>query len=145
MKNFVIIKRIAIRLLLIISLTLTAGVAAAAEQEAKITVPATAVDIWHAIDRQMAELHAAVDQNRLGSVHVHAFAVRDLVRALPDRSVSLSAEQRKTVKEQSKFVDTLAARLDATGDANDKPGTDANLAKLESVLQSIASQYRPAK
>ena len=36
---------------------------------------------------------------------------------------------------------TLAQRLDATGDANDKAGTQANFAKLKKVLEEMRASY----
>jgi hypothetical protein len=57
----------------------------------------------------------------------------------------LSAEALAKVTSQAKFVDTLAERLDQTGDANDKAGTEDNLAKLETVLKNIRANYPAAK
>jgi hypothetical protein len=109
--------------------------------EAPITIPATAGEIWKAIDMHIKELHADIDKGVLKNAHQHAFAVRDLVQALPTHSAGLSPDALAKVTEQSKFVATLATRLDETGDANDKPGTVANLAKLEGVLKTIRANY----
>ena len=109
--------------------------------EAAVKIPATAAEIWKAIDMHIKELHADIDKGALKNVHEHAFAVRDLVQALPTHSTGLSQDAIAKVTEQSKFVDTLAKRLDETGDGNDKPGTVANLAKLEGVLKTIRANY----
>lgn len=113
--------------------------AIAAEQAT--TIPATSAEIWKAIDMHVAELHADINKGALKTVHEHAFAIRDLVRALPTRSPQLTADALAKVKAQVPFVDTLATRLDQTGDANDKPGTDANTTKLEKVLKDIRANY----
>lgn len=118
------------------------GPAVAAEQA--VTIPATFAEIWKAIDMHMKELRADIDKGALNKVHEHAFAVRDLVRALPTHSPDLSTEALAKVKAGVKFVDTLAERLDQTGDANDKAGTLANAEKLEKQLASIRANY-PAK
>lgn len=115
------------------------GQAVAAEQA--VTIPATAAEIWTAIDMHVKELHADIDKGALNKVHEHAFAVRDLVRGLPTHSPGLSADALAKVKAGVKFVDTLAERLDQTGDANDKPGTVANTEKLEKQLASIRANY----
>ena len=112
-----------------------------AETEVQTTIPATSTEIWRAIDGHIAELKGLIAKNTLKTVHQHAYAVRDLVRALPTHSPALSAAARSNVSAQVKFVDTLAVRLDASGDANDKTGTAANLAKLENVLKTIRMQY----
>lgn len=125
-----------------IAFSLTAPVATtgiAAEQAT--TIPATAAEIWKAIDMHLAELHAVIKKGALKTVHEHAFAIRDLVRALPTHSPELSADAAAKVKSQVAFVDTLAERLDQTGDANDKAGTEANTTKLEAVLKNIRSNY----
>jgi hypothetical protein len=125
---------------------LWAGSSSGAEPaEAKIAIPASASGIWQAIDGHLAELRGAITSGKLASVHVHAYAVRDLVRALPTHSKDLSAEALDKVKGESKFVDTLAERLDHTGDANDKPGTQANLQKLEGILKLLRAQYPDEK
>lgn len=117
------------------------GMASAIAAEQAVTIPATAAEIWKAIDMHMMELQADIKKGTLNKVHVHAFAVRDLVRALPSHSPGLSAEAIAKVTAQVKFVDTLAERLDQTGDANDKAGTEANTAKLENLLKSIRASY----
>ena len=115
--------------------------AVAAETETHMAIPGTSAGIWAAIDTHMKELHAAITQGKLNTVHQHAFAVRDLVRALPSHSASLSASALATVATQGKFVDTLAERLDQSGDANDKAGTEDNTRKLENVLKALRAQY----
>ncbi|MEQ1866228.1 MAG: transporter [Micropepsaceae bacterium] len=117
------------------------GVATAVAAEQATTIPATAAEIWKAIDMHMMELHADIKKSALNKVHEHAFAVRDLVRALPTHSPGLSADAIAKVNGQIKFVDTLAERLDQTGDANDKAGTEANTVKLETSLKSIRANY----
>lgn len=117
------------------------GTTSAIAAEQSVTIPATAAEIWKAIDMHMAELRADIKKGALHKVHEHAFAVRDLVRALPTHSPGLSAEAIAKVTEQVKFVDTLAERLDQTGDANDKAGTEANTVKLENLLKSIRANY----
>jgi hypothetical protein len=117
-------------------------VALAAEgTEAPTAIPATADGIWQAIDKHVELLDSAIARSKLDGVHLHAYAVRDLVRALPTHSPNLAADALTKVKQQSKFVDTLAERLDQTGDANDKPATEANLHKLEGVLKHLRAEY----
>ena len=121
--------------------TFSSGPAMAAETEVQTAIPATSAQIWRAIDGHIAELKGLIAKNTLKTVHQHAYAVRDLVRALPTHSSGLSAGALSNVSAQVKFVDTLATRLDASGDANDKSGTAANLTKLENVLKTIRAQY----
>ena len=117
----------------------------AAAAEAAVTIPATTAEIWQSIDKHVKDLHADIDKGVLKNAHEHAFAIRDLVQALPTHSPSLSAEALAKVTEQGKFVATLAERIDQTGDANDKPGTVANLTKLEGVLKTIRGNYAAVK
>ena len=124
-----------------VPVSLSSKLASAAETEVRTVIPGTSAEIWHAIDGHIAELHGLIAKGTLSTVHQHAYAVRDLVRALPTHSQGLAATALAAVSAQVKFVDTLAVRLDASGDANDKPGTGANLAKLENILKSIRSQY----
>ena len=104
-------------------------------------IPATAEGIWRAIDQHSAELDRLIQGGALDEVHHHAFAIRDLVAALPARSPSLPADKLAKVKGNVKFVATLAQRLDATGDAKDKAGTQANYEKLKKVLDGMRAYY----
>jgi hypothetical protein len=139
--RFSIVKQLPLAALLGISVLWAGGSAAAEEAEAKTTIPATADGIWRAIDKHVEVLHSAIARSKLDGVHLHAYAVRDLVRALPTHSPNLAADALTKVKQQSKFVDTLAERLDQTGDANDKPATEANLHKFEGVLKHLRAEY----
>ena len=100
-------------------------------------IPDTADGIWQAIDKHRVELKATIERGSLGEVHHHAFAIRDLVAALPAHSPTLPAEDQAKLADDVKFVATLASRLDETGDAGDKAGSQANYDKLVAVLNGI--------
>lgn len=139
------VKQLSLAIVLGASLVWASAAPAAEAAEAKINIPATTSGIWQAIDSHVSELHGVIASGKLDSVHLHAYAVRDLVRALPAESKTLSADSLAKVKSQSKFVDTLAERLDHTGDANDKAGTESNLQKLEGILKLLRAQYSDLK
>ncbi len=117
---------------------------AQASEEAPVQIPATSAAVWQAIDQQVAALSKAIQTGVFGEVHHHAFAIRDLVAALPARSTSLPPEKLAQVKANVKFVASLAQRLDATGDANDKAGTESNFKKLQGILGTIRADYPKA-
>lgn len=110
--------------------------------EAVLKVPATVDGIWAAIDQRSAELDKDIQAGILDEVHVHAFAIRDLTAALPALSKSLPADTLAQLNSNLKFVATLAQRLDTTGDAGDKAGTQANFAKLKTILAEMRVIYR---
>jgi hypothetical protein len=114
---------------------------AAEKAEAQVQIPATSEAIWRSIDKETEQLAALIQTGKFEEVHHHAFAIRDLVAALPARSGSLPADKLAQVKANSKFVATLAGRLDATGDAKDKAGTESNFRKLKDVLGVIRADY----
>jgi len=111
------------------------------EHESKIEIPATAEAIWQSIDEERQELSKVIEAGKLDEVHHHAFAIRDFVAALPSHSNSLPANKLAKVKANGKFVATLAERLDVSGDAKDKSGTESNFKKLERILKSIRKNY----
>ena len=134
----------AIGLAMILSGSLFTGfapMAGAAEATAKTVIPATSAGIWHVIDAKSAELKKTIDVGKLDDVHHQAFAIRDLVAALPARSASLPADKLAKVRGGAKYVATLADRLDATGDAKDQAGTKSNYAKLTMVLAALHANY----
>ena len=118
---------------------------APAEAETPTQIPAGGADVvWQAIDQKNAELETAIHSGSLGEVHHMAFAIRDLVAALPVRSSALSADQKSKVQASVKFVATLSERLDASGDANDKAGAQDNYSKLSGVLKDLRANYPDA-
>ena len=119
-------------------------VAAAGKAEEKVSIPATSDAIWQSIDKETEQLAALIQSGKLEEVHHRVFAIRDLVAALPAKSASLGPEKVAQVKANVKFVDTLAERLDATGDAKDKAGTESNFQKLKTVLKTMRASYPAA-
>ena len=73
----------------------------------RATIPNTVAGIWHDVKAHEDELGTLIAGKNLENVHEVAFAIRDLVNALP-----------------AKFVADLAHRLDKSGDAKDQAGTE---------------------
>ncbi len=113
----------------------------AEEKDAPTVIPETSAAIHQAVDKETDEMEKMIQEGKIGDLHHHAFAVRDLVAALPDKSSSLPVEKLATVKADAKFVATLADRLDAAGDSNDKAASESNFGKLKDVLKSIWANY----
>lgn len=112
-------------------------VAQAAEKEAKTHIPATVTAIWQAIDLQNAALEKAIRTGAFAEVDPRAFAIRDLVAALPSHAGHLLPDKLAQAKANVRFVAILAERLDATGDARDKAGTESNFRKLQGILKAL--------
>ncbi len=131
-----------------LSVILLAGTAAVppaqASEAAPVQIPATSAAILQAMEQQTAALTKAIQTGAYAEVHHRAFAIRDLVAALPARSGSLPAGKLAQVKTNAGYVATLAQRLDATGDAKDKMGTESNFRKLQQLLGVIRAAYPKA-
>jgi hypothetical protein len=129
---------------LIVSLfiwTISLGLFANTTETTKVVIPSTIPTVWKAIDEHSASINQALKENQLTSIHEHAFAIRDLVNALPALSKDLSDEQKTTLQSNLGYVEQLATRLDKTGDANDKEGTQANWDKLQKILAQLRVLY----
>ncbi|MEO8161807.1 MAG: hypothetical protein ABI588_10340 [Arenimonas sp.] len=100
-------------------------------------IPDSADGIWSVIDQHNAELKATIASGDLKDVHRPAFAIRDLVAALPAHSPTLPAASQGKLQNEIKFVSTLAARLDETGDAADRAGAQSSYDQLVTVLNGI--------
>ena len=111
------------------------------DKSAPLAIPDTPAAIWQLIDKETDETTKAIQTGALKDLHHHAFAIRDLVAALPDHSGSLPADKVTKVKADGKFVATLAQRLDAAGDSNNKAASVSNFDKLKEVLKSIRANY----
>lgn len=134
---------IASLLTLAVSVWLLPSTRADEQEGAKITIPETAAGVLKEVSKNEEELRQTIADKKLEDVHHHAFAIRDLVNALPDKSKDLDAEKLGKVKANAKFVAALATRLDATGDAKDQAATEANFKKLQSILKNIEALYPP--
>ncbi|MDA8255305.1 MAG: transporter [Betaproteobacteria bacterium] len=130
-------RAVALGTILASSLIFNAAAYAAEEVVTQVQIPATSADIWRSIDKETAILDTLIRTGKFGELHHHAFAIRDLVKALPSRSGTLPAEKMAQIKTSSKYVATLAERLDAAGDANDKAASESNLRKLKGLLNVI--------
>jgi Cu/Ag efflux pump CusA len=104
-------------------------------------IPDTPAAIWQLIDKETDETTKAIQTGALKDLHHHAFTIRDLVAALPEHSGSLPADKVTKIKADGKFVATLAQRLDAAGDSNNKAASVSNFDKLKEVLKSIRANY----
>ena len=105
--------------------------------ESKEPIPTTSKGIWEEIDKQEAELNKVIQTGKLTEVHHHVFAIRDLVNALVKHPGNLPADKLSQVKSSQTFVLTLAKRIDATADAKDQKGTEANHKKLQEILKIL--------
>ena len=129
-------------------LTLAVGIwlaptirAADEEKEVPTVIPDTVAGILQAINVEETNLVKTITDKKLADVHHHAFAIRDLVNALSDKSKDLNADKLSKLQSNAKFVAALADRLDKAGDANDQAGTEANFKKLQGILKEIRSLY----
>jgi hypothetical protein len=115
--------------------------AADEEKEVPTVIPDTVAGILQAVTEHETELGKTISDKKLADVHHHAFAIRDLVNALPDKSKDLDSDKLSKLQSDAKFVAVLADRLDKAGDANDQAGTESNFKKLQTVLKGIQSLY----
>jgi hypothetical protein len=115
----------------------TVATPATTPEEPAQAIPDSADAIWRAIDQKRGELKASIDSGSLANVHHQAFAIRDLVAALPVHSPGQSADQQAKLQGEVKFVATLADRLDQAGDSGDRAGAQSDYEKLVAVLDGI--------
>lgn len=111
---------------------------------AKPAGPEALAGIWQDVKARETELQGLIGRKELSKVHETAFALRDLVAAMPAKSGQLPADQQKKLAGNVKFVATLAERLDTSGDANDQGATAANFKQLQAVLKAIEALYPPS-
>ena len=138
----------------IITLSLCAAVslvgltlrAAAAEQghgenaeKSEMQMPDTADGILAEIHRHQSELADVVKNNKLADVHHHAFAIRDLAKALVDKA---AADKKQRVQGAANNIAKLAEELDKAGDAGDKAKTEANLKKFDAVIAQLEAHFK---
>ncbi|SRR5581483_3320575 len=102
--------------------------------EHKMQIPDTREGILGEIHKHHDELTATVKANKLADVHHHAFAIRDLAKALPAK---VNPDHKKMVESAVKKISQLAEDLDKSGDAGDQAATEANLKKFDDALKAL--------
>ncbi|MDQ6631053.1 MAG: hypothetical protein M3Y82_04755 [Verrucomicrobiota bacterium] len=100
----------------------------------KVKIPDTVDGILKEIHEHHQKLDDTVTAKKLNDVHHHAFAIRDLAKALPAKA---HPDHKKMVENAVKKVSQLAADLDKSGDAGDQAKTEANLKKMDAALKTL--------
>src|SRR5260370_27674351 len=104
------------------------------EDHGKIQIPNTKDGILKEIDKQYQELAGTIKANKLSEVHEHAYAIRDLAKALPAKT---GPETKIMVENAVKRVSQLAEDLDKSGDAGDQAKTEPHLKKMDAALKTL--------
>ena len=108
-------------------------------EKSEMKIPATADGILADIHKHHGELADVVKNNKLSDVHHHAFAVRDLAKALVDKA---AVDKKQRVQGTVNNIAKLADELDKAGDAGDKAKTEAELKKFDAVIAQLEGQFK---
>jgi hypothetical protein len=102
-------------------------------------IPGTVDEIWKEIHKQQDQLAAVVEKKDLGEAHDHAFAIRDLVKALPER---VPAADKTKAEESSKQITKLAADIDKSAAGGAQKATETNAKKLGAAVMALEKQLQ---
>lgn len=102
-------------------------------------IPATVEEIWQAIHKQQERLVSTVAKKDLGEAHDHAFAIRDLVKALPAK---VPAENKAKAEEGAKEIAKIAADIDKSSAAKAQKATEANVKKMGESIIALQTKLR---
>ena len=103
-------------------------------------IPATVEDIWKKIHEQQGKLISVVTQKDLGEAHDHAFAIRDLVKALPAK---VPAENKSKAEEGAKEITKIAADIDKSSAAKAQKATEAKVKKMGEAILALQTKLQP--
>ena len=102
-------------------------------------IPATVEEIWKEIQKQQGKLTSVVAKKDLGEAHDHAFAIRDLVKALPAK---IPAESKTKTEEAAKEIAKIAADIDKSGAAGAQKATEANVKKMDTAIAALQASLK---
>ena len=102
-------------------------------------IPATVEEIWKEIHKQQGKLTSVVAKKDLGEAHDHAFAIRDLVKALPAK---VAAEFKTKAEETAKEIVKIAAEIDKSGAAGAQKATEAGVKKMDSAILALQTNLK---
>lgn len=131
----------------LLTLTTTPAFAQAAKEKSGEThshftkIPAAVADVWKEIHKQQARLVSTVAKKDLGEAHDHAFAIRDLVKALPGK---VAPEQKAAAEAGSKEITKLAADIDKSGAARAQKATEAGVKQMGEAVLALEAKLKPA-
>ena len=103
------------------------------------SLPNPALGKWKAIESQQVNLKSIIESGNLEGVHEVAFAIRDLVKTLPD--MNLTSDQKIVFQSLLDEVGKEATLLDEYGDAGDRVKTQDEFGKFNKTLFAIKSLY----
>lgn len=104
-------------------------------------IPATVEEIWKEIHKQEGTLAKVVAAKDLGEAHDHAFAIRDLVKALPGK---VAADNKIKAEESAKEITKLTADIDKSGAAGAQKATEENVKTLGAAIKALEAKLKPA-
>jgi hypothetical protein len=104
-------------------------------------IPEKVEDIWKEIHKQKKLLGEVVEKKDLGEAHDHAFAIRDLVKALPGK---VQADSKSKTEESSKEITKIAAAIDKSGAARAQKATEENVKKMNDAIMALEKKLKPA-
>ncbi len=102
-------------------------------------IPATVEGIWKEIKKQQGRLVSVVAKKDLGEAHDHAFAVRDLVKALPGK---VAAEYKNKAEASAKEIKRIASDIDKASAARAQKATEANVKKMDAAIAALQANLR---
>ncbi len=104
-----------------------------------IKIPETTEGIWTEIGNQQKKLAAVVAKNDLAEAHDHGYAIRDLVRALPDK---VSAESKAKAETAAVEIAKIAAAIDKSGAAKAQKATETNVEKMTTAITALQAALK---
>ncbi len=104
-------------------------------------MPGDVSDIWKEIKSHEEHLSQVIETNQLGQVHEAAFMIRDLSKALYEKSKSVPPVNGDELKTLVDEIAKIADLLDQYGDAGDKVNTQEQFAKLQETLRAIEKHF----
>lgn len=105
-------------------------------------IPDSVEDIWKAIYAKHEKLVSTVAAKKLADAHDYAFAIRDLVKALPAK---VPAESKAKAEEGAKEIAKLAADIDKSSAAGAQKTTEANVKKMGEVIAALQAKIQPSE
>jgi len=98
--------------------------------------------IWKEINSRVAKLEGIINDGKLDKVHVVAFEIRDLAKALPEVSADIVPDKKlKHLYGYIKRIEQHAKNLDKFGDAGNAAKTEEEFEQFIKRLKHLAALY----
>ncbi|MDB6111270.1 MAG: hypothetical protein JWR69_3020 [Pedosphaera sp.] len=105
----------------------------------KTQLPNTPEGIWEEIHKHHSALESAIKANKLGDIHPHAMAIKDLTKALVD---VVHPDHKPVVQSGADKINLAVSDMHKAAHADDQGAAEANFKRFDEAAKQLEEQMK---